>query len=71
MPSESGIVPIEKVKEEKDLGVIIYCKLNFKQHIDKKVSTANRNLSIIYRTFTYLSQEMFLSLWDHALSALV
>ena len=58
MPSESGIVPIEKVKEEKDLGVTD-SKLNFRQHISKKLSIANRNLGIIHRTFTYLSQEMF------------
>ena len=63
MSSESGIVPIEKVKEEKDLGVMIDSKLNFRQHISKKVSKANRNLEIIHRTFTYLSQEMFLSLY--------
>ena len=53
MPSESGIVSIEKVKEENDLGVMIYSKLNFRQHISKKVSIANRNLGIIHRTFTY------------------
>ena len=63
MPSESGIVLTEKVKEEKDLGVMIDSKLNFRQHISKKVSIANRNLGIIHRTFTYLSQEMFLSLY--------
>ena len=33
-------------------------KLNFRQHIDKKVSIANRILGIIYRTFTYLNPEM-------------
>ena len=38
MPSESGIVSTEKVKEENDLGVMIYSKLNFRQHISKKVS---------------------------------
>ena len=63
MPSESGIVPIEKVKEENDLGVMIDSKLNFRQHISKKVPIANRNLGIIHRTFTYLNQEMFLSLY--------
>ena len=63
MPSESGIVPIEKVKEEKDLSVMIESKLNFRQHISKKVSIANRNLGIIHRTSTSLSQEMFLSLY--------
>ena len=54
MPSDLGVV-----EEEKDLGVIIDRKLNFRQHIAKKVSIANRNLGIIYRTFTYLNPEMF------------
>ena len=63
MPSDLGAVPIEKVEEEKDLGVIIDRKLNFRQHIAKKVSIANRNLGIICRTFTYLNPEMFLSLY--------
>ena len=40
---------------------MIDSKLNFRQHISKKVSIANRNLGIIHRIFTYLSQEMFLS----------
>ena len=63
MPSDLGAVPIEKVEEEKDLGVIIDRKLNFRQHIAKKVSIANSNLGIIYRTFTYFNPEMFLSLY--------
>ena len=48
MPSDLGAVPIEKVEEEKDMGVIIDRKLNFRQHVAKKVSIANRNLGIIY-----------------------
>ena len=63
MPSDTGNVLIEKVEKEKDLGVIIDSKLNFRQHIASKVSIANRNLGIIFRTFTYLSQEMFLNLY--------
>ena len=63
MPSDTGNVLIEKVEEEKDLGVITDSKLNFRQHIASKVSIANRNLGIIFRTFTYLSQEMFLNLY--------
>ena len=62
MPSDTGNVLIEKVKKEKDLGVIIDSKLNFRQHIASKV--ANRNLGIIFRTLTYLSQEMFLNLYQ-------
>ena len=63
MSSATGNVEIEEVKEEKDLGVVIDNKLNFRQHISSKVSTANRNLGIIFRTFTYLNQEMFSNLY--------
>ena len=63
MSSATGNLEIEKVKEEKDLGVVIDNKLNFRQHISSKMSTANRNLGIIFRTFTYLNQEMFSSLY--------
>ena len=65
MPSDLGAVPIENVEEEKDLGVIIDRKLSFRQHIAKKVPIANRNLGIIYRTFTYLNPEIFLSLFKN------
>ena len=63
MPSDTGNVLIEKEEEEKDLGVIIDSKLNFRQHIVSKVSIANRNLGISFRTFAYLSQEMFSNLY--------
>ena len=42
MPSDTGNVMIEKVEEEKDLGVIIDSNLNFRQHIASKVSKAIR-----------------------------
>ena len=38
-------------------------KLKFREHINNKVSIANRNLGIIFRTFTYLDKEMFLNLY--------
>ena len=61
--SEAGNVEIEIVDQEKDLGVTVDSNLQFRHHIVSKVSIANRNLGIIFRTFTYLSQEMFLSLY--------
>ena len=61
--SDTGNVLIEKVEKEKDLGVIIDYKLNFRQHIANKVSIANRNFGIVFRRFSYLSQEMFLNLY--------
>ena len=52
MPTENGNIIIDKVSDEKDLGVTIDNKLNFRKHISSKVSIANRNLGtcIIFRT---------------------
>ena len=50
---------IEKVANEKDLGVITDSKLTFRDHIASKSNLANRNLRIIFRTFT----EMFVTLY--------
>ena len=63
MQTESGPQAIEKVANEKDLGVIIDSKLTFRDHISAKVNLANRNLGLIFRTFTYLDTEMFMSLY--------
>ena len=38
-------------------------KLNFREHITSKVNIANRNLGIMFKTFTYMDQEMFLNLY--------
>ena len=54
---------LEKVESEKDLGVIIDQNLTFRAHITSKVNKANKNLGIIFRTFTYIDQEMFLNLY--------
>ena len=61
MESDGQQVELEKVKNEKDLGVIIDQNLTFRDHITSKVNIANRNVGIIYRTFTYIDQEMFLN----------
>ena len=52
---------IKRVKSEK--GVFFYEKLNFRDHITKKVNIANRDLEIIFRSFTYMDKEMFLNLY--------
>ena len=63
MQTDNGPQAIEKVANEKDLGVIIDSKLTFRDHISAKVNLANRNLGIIFRTFTYLDTEMFMALY--------
>ena len=55
---------LEKVESEKDLGVIIDQNLTFRAHITSKVNVSNKNLGIIFRTFTYIDQEMFLNLYE-------
>ncbi|MCG8045675.1 MAG: reverse transcriptase family protein [Candidatus Thiodiazotropha endolucinida] len=54
---------LNKVKNEKDLGVIIDSNLLFRDHITSKVNLANRNLGIIFRSFTFIDQDMFLHLY--------
>ena len=50
-------IPIEKVHSEKDLGVIIDKSLKYTEHINSKIKIANRNLGLIFRTFTYLDKD--------------
>ena len=56
------VIEIETVISEQDLGVIMDKALNFSQHINSKVNKANRNLRIIFRTFTFMDKDMFLNL---------
>ena len=53
----------KKVRNEKGLGVIIDQNLTFRDHFTSKVNIANRNVDIIFRTFTYIDQEMCLNLY--------
>ena len=63
MGSLESRIEIQRVTSEKDLGVIIDEKLKFREHIVQKANTANRNLGTIFRTFTYMDKELFLSLY--------
>ena len=62
---KSGVerVSLEQVTSEKDLGVTVDNKLLFKEHITEKSAIANRNLGVIFKSFTYLDKEMFLCLY--------
>ena len=63
MMEDKKPIEIEKVEYEKDLGIIVDNRLNFREHITSKVNIANRNLGIMFKTFTYMDQEMFLNLY--------
>ena len=64
MDSGENKTQIERVKSEKiDLGIIIDEKLKFREHKTQKVNKANRNLGIIFRTFSCMDKDMFLNLY--------
>ena len=47
--------------KEKDIGVIVDNKLNFKEHMNK--NKANSIMGLIHRTFIYLDETTFLLLY--------
>ena len=49
METPNGLVPIEKVPSEKDLGVTFDSKLNFTEHISSKVKKANQIVGLIFK----------------------
>ena len=62
MKKDQELIPIEIVDSEKDLGVIIDKSLTFTEHINSKIKIANRNLGLIFQTFTYLGKDIFMNL---------
>ena len=55
--NSNKISEISQVVNEKDLGVIFDKNLNFSDHIQTKVNLANRNLGIIFKTFSYMDKK--------------
>ena len=60
METNQDPITVEKVTVEKDLGVFMDTSL---EHISNKVNLANKNVGLIFRTFTYMDKEMFLNLY--------
>ena len=56
-------INLEESEFEKDLGVYIDNKLNFKEHVNRSTSKANKIMGVIRRTFDYLSEEIFVQLF--------
>ena len=63
MTSNNQEIELAKTENEKDLGVRIDQNLTFRDHINSKENIANRNLGIIFRTFTFIDEERFLNLY--------
>jgi len=57
------IAELSTTSVEKDLGIFIDNKLNFKHHICSAVTKANQICEIIRRTFTYLDEFVFKKLF--------
>ena len=62
MKRDQEQIPIEKVDLRKDLGVIVDNR-TFTKHIHSKIKKANRNLGLIFQTFTYLDKDIFIKLF--------
>ena len=52
------VFSLKGLTKRKILGETVGSKLKFRDHINTKVNLANCNLGIIFRTFTYLDQEV-------------
>ena len=63
MSVDQNPTKVTQVTTEKDLGVIFDEKLIFRDHISKKAALANSNLGLIFRSFTYIDNAMFLNLY--------
>ena len=54
---------ISKVKDDKDIGVVIDEALSFDKHICEKVNKANSIFAVLRRTFRNLNADIFLPLY--------
>ena len=56
-------IQLEESEFEKDLGVFIDNKLNFKEHTHRTTSKANKIMGVIRRTFDFLTEDVFVQLF--------
>ena len=54
---------LQKVKEEKDIGVTIDDQLSFESHMSERVNKATHMFGLLRKTFQCLDQKMFISLY--------
>ena len=57
------IIQLEESEFEKDLGVYIDNKLNFKEHVHRATARANKVMGVIRRTFDFLTEDVFVQLF--------
>ena len=54
---------MKTIESEKDLGVVVDNKLSFKQQISQSTAKANRIVGLIRRSFDYLNERIFVTLF--------
>ena len=54
-----NVIELEKTTGEKDIGVKVDEKLNYKSHIQSQINKANSIMGLIRRTYTHLDIESF------------
>ena len=59
----NGGIQLSKVKSEKDLGVIVVSRLQYREHIAKKTKVANSIVAIIRKNFVNLASEILTTLY--------
>ncbi len=63
MTANGSPIELERISEEKDLGVLVDNTLSFEQHAEACITKANRILSVIRRSFSYMDKDMMLMLY--------
>ncbi|XP_069107006.1 uncharacterized protein [Argopecten irradians] len=63
--------PVQKVESEKDLGVNIDQNLQFSIHANSSSSKANKIIGLMFRSFSYMSPQMFLALYKSLIRPIV
>ena len=54
---------LKRVKQEKDIGVVVDEQLKFESHIYEKINKANSMIGLIRRSFIYMDEDMFKKLF--------
>lgn len=56
-------IPIAKVHQERDLGIIIHDRLTFSAQANTAAKRANQIMGIIFQTFTFMDPSIFTLLY--------
>ena len=63
MSTDSETFKIQNVDSENDLGLIVDRGLKFSEHINKKISKANKTLGLIFKSFAFMDKDTFITLF--------